>query len=73
MTDIILKVVAEAFVNGRDIMDTGSAMLGLGGDNAFCGGCGRELMHEVPVRSMVVDLLYRCDQCGALNEVPKNN
>ena len=72
MADIVLKVVAEAYVNGRQIMDTGVAMLGLGGDNAFCGSCGREMMHETPIKSMLVNLLYLCS-CGALNEVPHDS
>ena len=72
MADIVLKVVAEAYVNGREVMDTGVVMLGLGGDNAFCGSCGREMMHEVPVRSLLVNLLFQCS-CGALNEIPQDS
>ncbi len=72
MADIVMKVVAEVYVNGRDIMDTGVSMMGLGGDNAFCGSCGREMMHDIPVREMKVTLLFRCS-CGALNEVPRNS
>ena len=72
MADIVLKVVAEAFINGREVMDTGMAMMGLEGDNAFCGDCGREMMHQVPIRAMLVTLLYRCS-CGCLNEVPKDS
>ncbi len=72
MADIVLKVVAEAFIKGREVMDTGVAMMGLEGDNAFCGDCGREMMHQVPIRTMLVNLLYRCS-CGSLNEVPKDS
>jgi hypothetical protein len=72
LADISLKVVAEAFLNGREVMDTGVSMLGLGGDNAFCGNCGREMMHQVPIRAMLVNMLYRCS-CGTLNEVPKDS
>ena len=72
MADIVLKVVAEVYVNGREIMDTGVSMVGLEGDNAFCGNCGREMMHDMPIRSMLVNLLYQCS-CGALNEVPQDS
>ncbi|RAU22046.1 hypothetical protein CU669_10145 [Paramagnetospirillum kuznetsovii] len=72
MADITLKVVADVFAQGREIMDTGVAMMGLEGDNAFCGNCGREMMHMVPIRTMAVKLLYRCS-CGALNEVPTDS
>lgn len=72
MAEIVLRVVADAFVNGRDIMDTGAAMMGLGGDNGLCGACGREMMHEVPFRDLLVNMLFRCS-CGALNEIPKDS
>jgi hypothetical protein len=72
MADLVLKLVSEALAEGRDVMETGVSMLGLGGDNVFCGNCGREIMHDFPIRTMKVDLLYRCS-CGALNEVPKAN
>lgn len=72
MADIVLKVVAEAFIQGREIMDTGVSMIGLGGDNGFCGNCGREMMHDVPFRDMKTNLLFRCS-CGSVNEAPRNS
>lgn len=70
MADIVLKVVAEAYINGREIVNTGLTMMGLGGDNYFCGGCKREMMHEVPIKTMQVNFLYLCDTCNTLNEIP---
>ena len=72
MADIILTVVAEAYINGREIMDTGVSMMGVGGDNAFCGNCDREMMHDVPIKSMLVNMLYQCS-CGSLNAVPQDS
>ncbi|CCG41616.1 hypothetical protein [Magnetospirillum molischianum] len=70
MAMLVLSVVDEADVNGRDIVSTGISMLGLEGDDVVCGRCGREMMSQVPIRTMPVGLLYRCEVCGALNEVP---
>jgi len=72
MADIVLKVVAEAYVNGRDIMETGVSMMGLGGDNCFCGNCNREMMHEFPIRDLKIGMLFLCS-CGSLNELPKDS
>lgn len=70
MATIVLKHVAEDKAGDRDIVDTGAAMLGMGGDNVHCGVCGREMMHDMPIRSMKVNLLYRCAGCDSLNELP---
>ncbi|EME69406.1 hypothetical protein H261_13559 [Paramagnetospirillum caucaseum] len=70
MATIVLKHVAEDRTNDREIVDTGAAMFGLGGDNVHCGVCGREMMHDVPIRTIKVNLLYRCAGCGSLNELP---
>jgi hypothetical protein len=70
MGTIVLKHVPEDRINNREIVDTGAAMFGLGGDNVHCGVCGREMMHEVPIRTMTVNLLYRCTGCDSLNELP---
>jgi hypothetical protein len=70
MGTIVLKHVPEDRIKGREIVDTGAAMFGLGGDNVHCGVCGREMMHEVPIRTMTVNLLYRCTGCDSLNELP---
>ncbi|ARJ66245.1 hypothetical protein WV31_11545 [Magnetospirillum sp. ME-1] len=70
MGTIVLKHVAEDKVGDREVVDTGAAMIGMGGDNVHCGVCGREMMHEVPIRSMKVNLLYRCTGCDSINELP---
>jgi DNA-directed RNA polymerase subunit RPC12/RpoP len=70
MGTVVLKHVPEDKLENREIVETGVAMLGLGGDNVHCGVCGREMMHDVPIRTMKVDLVYRCAGCGSLNEVP---
>ena len=73
MGSVVMKSVAEDKVNGREVMDTGASMIGLGGDNVFCGTCGREMMHDVPIKTMKVNLLYRCSACGSINEVPQDS
>jgi len=70
MAMLVLSVVEEADVQGREIVSTGISTVGLGGDDVVCGRCGREMMSQIPIRSMPVGLLYRCEGCGALNEVP---
>lgn len=70
MATIVLKHVAEDKVGDRDVVDTGAAMIGMGGDNVHCGVCGREMMHDVPIRNMKVNLLYRCTGCDSINELP---
>lgn len=70
MARVVLEVVDDADVNGREIVATGVAMLGLEGDDVVCGRCGREMMTQVSIRTMPAGLLYRCEVCGALNEVP---
>jgi DNA-directed RNA polymerase subunit RPC12/RpoP len=70
MGTVVLKFVPEDRIGDREIIDTGVMMLGLGGDNVHCGLCGREMMHEVPIRDMKVNMLYRCAGCGSLNEIP---
>ncbi|MBI3444771.1 MAG: hypothetical protein HY055_05315 [Magnetospirillum sp.] len=73
MGSVVLKNVPEDKILGREIMDTGVSMIGLGGDNVFCGTCGREIMHDMPIKTMKVNLLYRCDACGGINEVPQDS
>jgi hypothetical protein len=70
MGRLVLTVVEEDAIDGRDIVDTGVSMVGLGGDDVICGRCGREMMTQVPLRTMQVTLLYRCEVCGTVNEVP---
>jgi len=70
MAMLVLSVVEEADVNGREIVSTGISMVGLGGDDVICGRCGREMMSQVPIRTMQTAMLYRCEGCGTLNEVP---
>jgi len=70
MARLVLAVVEEADIDGREIVATGVAMLGLEGDDVICGRCGREMMSQIPIRTMPAGLLYRCEVCGALNEVP---
>jgi len=70
MTVLVMTVVNEADVNGREIVDTGISVLGLEGDDVMCGRCGREMMSQIPIRTMPPSLIYRCEVCGALNEVP---
>jgi DNA-directed RNA polymerase subunit RPC12/RpoP len=70
MANIVMKPIAEEDAGGRQVMDTGVSMIGLGGDNWKCGYCGREMMHEVPLQNVKADLLYRCGLCGGLNQMP---
>lgn len=70
MATVVLKFVPDDKVGDREIVDTGAAMLGLDGDNVHCGVCGREMMHDVPIRTMKVNLVYRCAGCDSLNELP---
>jgi DNA-directed RNA polymerase subunit RPC12/RpoP len=72
MATVFLKFVPEDRIGEREIVETGVMMLGLEGDNVHCGLCGREMMHDVPIRTMKVDLVYRCAVCGGLNELPSD-
>lgn len=70
MGTVVMKHVPEDKVGDREVIDTGVAMLGLEGDNVHCGVCGREMMHDVPIRTMKVNMVYRCTVCGSFNELP---
>lgn len=70
MGTIVLKHVPEDKAGDREVFDTGAAMFGLEGDNVHCGVCGREMMHDVPIRTMKINMLYRCTGCDSLNELP---
>jgi DNA-directed RNA polymerase subunit RPC12/RpoP len=71
MSDIVMKFVPADEAGDRTVFNTGVAMIGLGGENWRCGDCRREMMHGVAAATLNADLLYRCNSCGALNEVPR--
>jgi hypothetical protein len=71
MADIVMTPIPPEKVGDRPVMNTGVSMVGLGGDNVFCGHCDREMMHGFDLSKMQVELVYQCGGCDGYNVKPK--
>lgn len=70
MADIVLVAIAPHETGDRTIFNTGLSTVGRGGDDYFCGHCGRKMMHNFNISQLEVDIVFQCT-CEGLNVKPE--
>ncbi|MGE5505285.1 MAG: hypothetical protein ACM31L_12745 [Actinomycetota bacterium] len=71
MADITLTPINSDEVGERTVVDTGVAMLGLGGHSWRCGHCGRMVAKDIDLAAVKVPTAYLCSMCNGLSVVPE--
>lgn len=70
MTDIVLVAIAPDEVGERSVFNTGVSTVGRGGNDYFCGHCGRKMMHNFDADRLEVEVVFQCGACHGLNSKP---
>jgi predicted RNA-binding Zn-ribbon protein involved in translation (DUF1610 family) len=71
MAEITLIPINSDEADGMTVVDTGVAMLGMGGNSWRCGHCGRMVARDIDLAAVQVPTAYQCSMCGGLSVVPK--
>lgn len=54
----------------RTVFNTGVSTVGRGGDDYYCGHCGRKMIHNMDLSRLEVQIVYACGSCGGYNLPP---
>jgi predicted RNA-binding Zn-ribbon protein involved in translation (DUF1610 family) len=71
MADISMTGIGFNDAGDRTLFDTGVSTVGRGGDDYFCGHCGRKMIHNMDLKRIEVEVVYVCGGCGGYNLAPK--
>lgn len=71
MSDIVLTAIAPHEAGERTVFNTGVSTVGRGGDDYYCGHCGRKMMHNFNIQRLEVDVVFQCGGCEGLNVKPE--
>lgn len=55
----------------RTVFNTGVSTVGQGGDDYYCGHCGRKMIHNMNLARVQVEVVYVCGGCGGYNVPPQ--
>ena len=70
MAEIMMTPIGENDIAGRTVFDTGVSTIGRGGDDYFCGHCGRKMISRMDLGRLEVPMVYQCGGCQGYNEPP---
>lgn len=71
MADIYLIALSAHDIGERQVFNTGVSTVGRGGDDYYCGHCGRKMMHNYDARRLEVEIIYECGGCRGHNILPE--
>ena len=70
MSELMMVPLLETQIGDRNVFNTGVSTVGRGGNDYFCGHCGRKMMHGMNLAAMQVEVVYQCGGCGGYNLAP---
>lgn len=70
MAEIMMTPIGENDVDARTVFNTGISTIGKGGDDYFCGHCGRKMITRMDLSRLEVPVVYQCGTCQGYNEPP---
>lgn len=71
MAEIMLTPITASEIEGRTVLNTGVSTVGRGGNDYFCGHCGRRLIHNMDLGRLETPIVYQCDTCKGYNVAPE--
>lgn len=71
MAERIMTAIAPYEAGERQIFNTGVSTVGRGGDDYFCGHCGRKMIHNMDLSRIETEIIYECGGCGGYNVPPQ--
>ncbi len=71
MTKFVLTPLTPEEAEGRPSINTGVAMLGLGGNDYVCAHCGRVVIQGFNMDTTLPAMVYVCGVCGGHNGAPR--
>lgn len=70
MAELMMIAIPQYEAGDRQIFNTGVSTVGRGGDDYFCGHCGRKMIHNMDLGRLEVAVVYECGGCGGYNVPP---
>lgn len=71
MAEFMMIPIQEYQIEGRTVFNTGVSTVGKGGDDYFCGHCGRKMIHNMNLGRIEVPVVYQCGGCQCYNLPPE--
>lgn len=70
MAELMMTAIQKFEAGERQVFNTGVSTVGRGGDDYFCGHCGRKMIHNMDLSRLEVEIVYECGECGGYNVPP---
>lgn len=70
MAEIMMMPIAPSAVGDRNVVNTGVSTVGRGGDDYFCGHCGRKIIQSMDLSRFDPAPIFQCGACQGHNEAP---
>lgn len=71
MIERMMIPIQEYQIEGRTVFNTGVSTVGKGGDDYFCGHCGRKMIHNMDLARIEAPVVYQCGGCQCYNLPPE--
>ncbi|MFA6021892.1 MAG: hypothetical protein WC722_16640 [Rhodospirillales bacterium] len=71
MAEFMMKPISQNDIGERTIFNTGVSTVGKGGDDYFCGHCGRKMIHNMNLSAIEATVVYQCGGCQSYNLPPE--